>query len=66
MIFENFQVKTSQNRKLCFFFGGGGGTIGRVWGVQNEKGKEINTRNEELPMSRRTQYILKFSNSKIS
>ena len=42
---------------------------GYVWsglkGSESKK-KEINTRNEELSMSRRAQYILKFSNSKNS
>ena len=61
MIFKDFQGFSSQNEpkpKIPVFMV----MFGRVWRVSSKKNQEINTRNEELSMSRCAQYILKFSN----
>ena len=65
MIFKDFQGFSTQNesnpQNSGFYGYVWSGLKGSEWGVQ-----EINARNEELSMSRRAQYILKFSNSKNS
>ena len=61
MKIKDFRAKTSQNRKFRFLW---------LRLVECEgfrvKNHEINTRNEELSMSRCAKYILKFLNSKNS
>ena len=57
MIFKDFGPKRVKTENPGFDRYVWSGLKGSEW-----KKKEINTRNEELSMRRRAQYILKFSN----